>query len=338
MLHLTPRCMTSTAATYDTRFPSRTSRYPEVLLVLALTAAASCEEHILLEPECLPQAICLPSPPKASPLSCDTGCLDFAIHRFIIREPWETPFRYNGKSYYNAIGSLVSAFAAVAHCDLSTEASRAPLSGALLNMIRVHLPDLSHAQPGKAQFYRAHSQTCCSSPEIADCEKQALQTCFNGTHLFSPDASTFSDPLIAPSTNTFKFGPGRLRLSLPIPCTTSHVELTIQEATLAGTIFDGRILGEITGAIAQSEFQCRALPVIAQQLTLALDSPRFTSQERRDISILFANGKDHVTVDDLVCHKLIVMSLSGDVDTDHDGVPELSIGFRFEGVAASVWH
>lgn len=241
----------------------------------------------------------------------------------------------------NALGALLGAINSLGTgVDMQDTLDESVYSGALLQLLRLYSQDLVTNPATALQTWVGQPQTCCTLPATTTaCWNQAVQTCFSGTHAFSPDPASPQSVVMAGSIAAGAMSFTASQMSLPIPLgTAGTVSVTIKAAHVKGQLSSSGISqGIVAGAIPDYEIQAKIIPALTQQLDAAIKDPLMDPTVKATISALFdTNADGTITTTEVANSTIIKTFLAGDVDVDSDGVKELSLGLGFTAVNATI--
>lgn len=228
----------------------------------------------------------------------------------------------------NALGSILAAMAGIGSgVDTQRGVTDAIASGKQLLLLRV-------ASSGGATPARASVSAWIGKDQ--PCPKLA---CFSGTHPFKPGPA-YPKPSVLRGTLAgvkLRVGPGTLRLELALGGSKPAV-LTLLRAHLRGTVRDEQITGgSVAGALKRREVDSEVIPAVAGLLDRIYKDPTTSSTVHAQVGKLFDTNNDGtIAVAEVRNNDLIKTFLAGDVDVDHDGVKELSLGLGFHAVSAHI--
>jgi len=283
--------------------------------------------------------------PPFTTIVCNSDCRDLVVSRLVL--PTSATAGSLGVDYDadgkidNALGTILSALATVSPTsDTQQQLDEAVYSGDALMLIRVQAASFVDAAQAVAQVWRGEDQTCCANPDdLAQCKTEAFADCFSGSHLFKPHATAPSTTVLGGGITggTFRFGPAPLTLTLKL-AGVGTLDLALQSVFLTGKLSANAISdGVIAGVLSKSEIDSKLVPTVAGMLNDTLSDPTASQSTRDTIRNLFdANLDGKVDLAEVQNNSLIKMVLAGDVDVDHDGSPELSLGLGFEAVTAVI--
>jgi hypothetical protein len=283
--------------------------------------------------------------PPVTTIKCSGDCKDFVVSRLIL--PDSTTAATIGVDYDNdgkvdnVLGSILGSLASLAgSLELQSSLDESVYGGEALLLVRVQAASFTNAAQTLAEVWRGASQTCCSDPKnLTLCQSEASKGCFNGSHTFTPHAT---DPYTALfggkiTGGQMLVGPADMVLTLNLSG-VGTMDLHLKAVYIKGNLKAAGIdQGVIAGAISKTELDSKVIPALAQTLTAEVNDPATSPSTRDTILNLFDANKDK-TIDaaELSNNGLIKMLLAGDVDVDHDGTPELSLGLGFEAVSATI--
>jgi hypothetical protein len=268
---------------------------------------------------------------------------DYVVTRFVVPSGTsQVGVDFNGDGVVdNALGTILGSIGAMApSMDLQEQIDLSVYSGSLLELFRVFAKDLTNDPGAVMQAWIGTSQTCCTSTTVvATCQSEAQQTCFNGSHSFTPDPTSPTNTVLAGPITAGKaaFKAKTMVFQLPLS-TAGTVSLLLKEAHVQGDITASGITnGIVAGAIGQTDLQTKVIPAVATILNDLLQDPTVDPQTKNTVTTLFdTNGDNKIDATEVAGNSIIKMFLSGDVDVDGDGVKELSVGLGFTATTATI--
>jgi len=240
----------------------------------------------------------------------------------------------------NALGAILGAIGAMAtSMDIQESMDMSVYSGALLQLMRVFSNSLVTDPGAVLQSWAGQAQSCCTALTSNACWAQSSQTCFNGSHGFSPDPASPTGTLLTGTIlgGNIAFTASTMKLNLPLT-TAGILSLNLKAVHIKGVISAGGITsGIIAGAIPKWDVDNVVIPAVATQLDQYIKDPSSDPMTVLTIKVMFdANSDGNITTQEVANSALIKTFLGGDVDVDNDGVNELSVGLGFTGVGAVI--
>jgi len=241
----------------------------------------------------------------------------------------------------NSLGAVLGAINSLGMgVDLQDTLDESVFSGALLQLLRIYSQDMVNNPSTALQTWVGQPQTCCTLPATTTaCWNQAVQTCFSGTHTFTPDPASPKSVVMAGSLSGGAMSFTASQMSLPIPLgTAGTIYVTIKGAHVQGQLSStGIAQGIIAGAIPDYEIQAKMVPALAQQLDAVIKDPLMDPTIKATLAKLFdANADGTITTAEVANSTIVTTFLVPDVDVDNDGVKELSLGLGFTAVNATI--
>jgi hypothetical protein len=300
-----------------------------------------------------------PNPDKATILPADVGapvaltcksdlsdCLDHVVSRLLLpanaADAKRCALQFEGQSY-NQLGNILSALASISPGATIQSAVDALLyQGATIVLSRVRAQDFMNDAAALGQTWVGAKTGCCpgAGTDTQKCKDEATAGCFAGNppHAFAVDESAAqSSPLSGSLKNGFlSLTAPSMRIDLPLT-SAGVMQLDLRSVQLRGQLTAEQITdGVIAGTLCRADVQQQLIPSVAQMLDAMLRDPTLDGGLKDFLSTMFDRDKDgHITSSE-VAESSIKTLLDGDVDTDHDGEKELSIGVGYESVRAII--
>lgn len=286
----------------------------------------------------------VPDATPITPIVCQNDCRDFVVTRLILPDTTTGP-KYgldltgDGK-VDNALGSILGTLSSVGSLSLQQDMDESTYGGGTVMLIRVQSSSFVSAAQAKAQAWRGANQKCCTDPNsLTACKSEAAKTCHSGSYSFAVHATTPNEArfLGVIAASVMSFGPSAMKLTLALPG-GGTVDLEVRSVRLKGTIgASGITEGIIAGALTKSEIDSKLMPAFVTLLNATLsDASTSTSTKSTILSLFDANKDGKIDLSELTGNALLKMLFAGDVDLDHDGQKELSLGLGLEAVGATI--
>lgn len=271
-----------------------------------------------------------------------TDCVDFVIDRLLMpvnTDLWRQFSRdMDGDGTTdNALGQLVTQVLKLySGVDVQQQLDDVLNEGGALVVLRLKSEaGLVDGAQVKGQLWIAEDETCCQSADRDECAAEAEATCFSGDHTFTANLtreSALASGTIAGNTMTLDADAVEIVVKLFGEPTTLRIRNTVLEGKLAnGGIADGKL----TGVIDQSELLRSVVSKLTDWLNGFMADPTTSDLVKSALGVLDTDGDGTITLTELTSG-ILKNIFAGDVDIDGDGTNELSVGFGFSAVGATI--
>ena len=283
--------------------------------------------------------------PPITTILCNGDCRDLVVSRLVLPTAATSAtlgldLDGDGK-VDNALGSILGTLATVSpSTNTQHQLDESVFGGSVLLLLRIQASDFVNTSQAVAQVWRGAGESCCTNPDdLPQCKAQALADCFGGSHTFQLHLTSPSSAILGGtiSAGAVRLGPSALTLTLQLSG-ASTLDLALRSVYVMGQLGSSGVShGVIAGVVPRTEIDGKLIPMMATMLNDTLTDPTASQSTRDTIRNLFdANHDGLVDLTEVQSNGLVKTLLAGDVDVDHDGSAELSLGLGFEAVAAII--